>query len=246
MRHFGFFAATGIAVAASVGIADAVQAQARAGVIQRIAVEGINRIDPETIGSYLQFKVGEPYDAGKSDQSLKALYATGLFADVTITFDRGTVLVRVVENPIINRVAFEGNRKLKDADLSAELPLRSRSVYSKAQVEASVRRILELYRATGRFGATVTPKIIQLPQNRVNLVFEINEGDITAIRRIRFVGNRYFSDGDLREELEIKESAWWRFFGTSDVYDPDKLAADRVGRRRAYPRQIGVLHHLHD
>ena len=230
MRHFGLFAA-GIVVAVSLCAAETVQAQARRGdAIQRIAVEGTNRIDPETVGSYLLFKVGEPYDAAKVDQSLKALYATGLFADVTIRRDGNTLVVRVIENPIINRIAYEGNRKLKDADIAAEVPLRARSVYSKA----AVKRILELYRATGRFGATVTPKIIELPQNRVNLVFEINEGDITAIRRIRFVGNRYFSDGDLREEIETKESAFWRFFGTSDVYDPDKLAADREKIRKFY------------
>ncbi len=234
MRHFGLFAA-GVVVAAQLCAADTVQAQARRGdIIVRIAVEGTNRIDPETVGSYLLFKVGEPYDAGKVDQSLKALFATGLFADVTIRRDGITVVVRVIENPIINRIAYEGNRKLKDSDIAEEVPLRARSVYSKASVEAAVKRILELYRATGRFGATVTPKIIELPQNRVNLVFEINEGEITAIRRIRFVGNRYFSDGDLREEIETKESAFWRFFGTSDVYDPDKLSADREKLRKFY------------
>jgi outer membrane protein insertion porin family len=222
-------------MAAQLCAADAVQAQARRGdIIQRIAVEGTNRIDPETVGSYLLVKVGEPYDAAKVDQSLKALYATGLFADVTIRRDGATLVVRVVENPIVNRIAYEGNRKLKDSDIAAEIPLRARSVYSKAAVEAAVKRILELYRATGRFGATVAPKIIELPQNRVNLVFEINEGDVTAIRRIRFVGNRYFSDGDLREEIETKESAFWRVFGTSDVYDPDKLAADREKLRKFY------------
>ncbi|MCW5772942.1 MAG: outer membrane protein assembly factor BamA, partial [Rhodospirillaceae bacterium] len=235
MRHLGLLATSSIVVAASLCNASAVQAQARRGdVIQRIAVEGTSRIDPETIGSYLQLKVGEPFDPAKMDQSLKALYATGLFSDVTLRRDGSTLVVRVIENPIINRIAYEGNRKIKDSDIASELPLRSRSVYSKAQVEASVKRILELYRATGRFGATVTPKIIQLPQNRVNLVFEINEGDVTAIRRIRFVGNRYFSDFSLRDEIETKESAWWRFFGTSDVYDPDKLAADREKLRKYY------------
>ncbi len=234
MRHFGLFAA-GIVLATSLCAADTVEAQARRGdLIQRIAVEGTNRIDPETVGSYLLVKVGEPYDPAKVDQSLKALFATGLFADVTIRREGATLIVRVVENPIINRIAYEGNRKLKDSDIASEVPLRARSVYSKAAVEAAVKRILELYRATGRFGATVAPKIIELPQNRVNLVFEINEGDITAIRRIRFVGNRYFSDGDLREEIETKESAFWRIFGTSDVYDPDKLAADREKVRKFY------------
>ncbi len=214
---------------------DVAVAQARRGdVIQRIVVEGTNRIDPETVGSYLQVRVGEPFDPAKLDQSLKALFATGLFADVQLRRDGAALVVRVVENPIINRIAYEGNRKIKDNDLASEISLRARSVYSRPQVEASVKRILELYRATGRFGATVTPKLIELPQNRVNLVFEINEGDVTSIRRIRFVGNVTYSDGDLRDEIEIKESAWWRFFGTADVYDPDKLNADREKLRKYY------------
>lgn len=234
MRQFGLFATVAL-VGVSVAGLQAADAQARRGdVIQRVAVEGANRIDPETVGSYVQLRVGEPFDSAKMDQSLKALFATGLFKDVTIRRDGATLIVTVVENPIINRLAFEGNRKLKDADLSSEIPLRARSVYSQAQVEAAVKRILELYRATGRFGATVTPKIIELPQNRVNLVFEIAEGDLTAIRRIRFVGNRVYGDGELREEIETKESAFWRLFGTSDVYDPDKLAADREKLRKFY------------
>ncbi len=215
--------------------AEPIAAQARRGdVIERIVVEGTNRVDPETVGSYLQVRVGDPFDPARIDLSLKALFATGLFADVQLRREGSALVVRVVENPIINRIAFEGNRKLKDTDLATEIPLRARSVFSRAQVEAAVRRILDVYRATGRFGATVTPKVIELPQNRVNLVFEINEGEITAIRRIRFVGNRTFSDGDLLEEIDVKESAWWRFFGTSDVYDPDRLAADREKLRKFY------------
>lgn len=144
---------------------DVAVAQARRGdVIQRIVVEGTNRIDPETVGSYLQVRVGEPFDPAKLDQSLKALFATGLFADVQLRRDGAALVVRVVENPIINRIAYEGNRKIKDNDLASEISLRARSVYSRPQVEASVKRILELYRATGRFGATVTPKLIELPQ----------------------------------------------------------------------------------
>jgi outer membrane protein insertion porin family len=216
-------------------MASPVSAQGRRGdTIQRIVVEGTSRIDPETIGSYLQLKPGDPFDPAKMDASLKALFATGLFRDVTLRREGQNLVVRVVENPIINRIAFEGNSKLKDTELSAEIPLRARSVFSRPQVEASVRRILELYRATGRFGATVTPKIIELPQNRVNLVFEINEGDTTKIQRIRFVGNREFSDGDLRGEIDLKESAWWRLLGSADVYDPDKLNADREKLRKFY------------
>src|SRR5687768_16282373 len=193
----------GLFALAWIGQAEIVVAQVRGPVIQRIAVIGANRIDPETVGSYLQLKVGDPFDPARMDQSLKALFATGLFRDVQLRQEGFTLVVQVIENPIIDRIAYEGNTKLKDADLAAEIPLRARAVYNQPQVEASVRRILEVYRATGRLGVTVTPKIIELPPNRVNLLFEINEGDVTAIRRIRFVGNKYYSDSELLEEIDI-------------------------------------------
>ena len=224
--------------AAAIGSVDIAFAQGRrverGDTIQRIVVEGTNRVDPETVGSYLAVKVGDAFDQAKLDQSLKTLFDTGLFRDVRITREGNALVVRVVENPIVNRIAFEGNNKIKDNELAGEIPLRARAVYSKTQVEASVRRILEMYRTTGRFGATVTPKLIELPQNRVNLVFEINEGSVTPIRRIRFVGNRAYSDSDLRDEIETKESAWWRFFGTADVYDAEKLNADKENLRKFY------------
>ena len=162
------------------------------------------------------------------------MFATGLFADVKLAREGNALVIRVVENPIINRIAFEGNSKLSDKDLNGEIQLRPRVVYTRTRVQNDVRRILELYRRHGRFGATVEPKVIQLSENRVDLVFEINEGEFTGIRSINFVGNRVFADSTLRSSIETKESRWYRFLSTSDTYDPDRLTYDRELLRKFY------------
>lgn len=215
---------------------NAAQAQAQEDIIREIVVEGTNRIDPETVGSYLTIQVGDPFDRSKLDESLRRLFATGLFSDVSIRREGNSLIVRVVENPIINRVAFEGNDELEDGDLASEIPLRPRAVYTRARVQAAVERILELYRQQGYFAATVEPKVINRPQNRVDLVFEIDEGEVTGVRRITFIGNRVYSDGDLREVIQTRETAWWRFLSSSDVYDPDRLRIDQELLRRYYLR----------
>jgi outer membrane protein insertion porin family len=209
-------------------------ATASAGTIGNVRIEGIQRIEPETVRSYLLLQAGDPWDPERVDRSLKALFATGLFADVKLTREGNTLVVRVVENPIINRIAFEGNSKLADKDLNAEIQLRPRVVYTRTRVQNDVRRILELYRRRGRFAATVEPKIIQLSENRVDLVFEINEGESTGVRSINFVGNRVFSDSTLRGSVETKESRWYRFLSTADTYDPDRLTYDRELLRKFY------------
>ena len=199
-----------------------------------IRIEGAQRIEPETVRSYLSIREGDPIDPEVLDRSLKSLFATGLFADVTIRREGNAVVVRVVENPIINRIAFEGNSKLSTKTLNDEIQLKPRKVFTRAQVQSDVQRILDLYRRAGRFAATVEPKIIQLPQNRVDLVFEISEGSVTEIRKITFVGNRAFSDSELRGVIQTKESAWWRILSSSDSYDPDRLTFDRELLRRHY------------
>ncbi|MFQ5760738.1 MAG: outer membrane protein assembly factor BamA, partial [Acidiferrobacterales bacterium] len=168
------------------------------------------------------------------DRSLKKLFATGLFADVVVHQQGPVLVVRVVENPIINRIAFEGNKRLDDDSLRPEIKLRPRIVYTRTRVRSDVQRIIDIYRRTGRFAATVEPKVIQLPQNRVDLVFEIDEGALTEIRRITFIGNRQFDDGDLRRVIQTKESAWYRFLTSDDTYDPDRLTFDRELLRRFY------------
>jgi outer membrane protein insertion porin family len=209
-------------------------AAATGGTIASVRIEGIQRIEPETVRSYLLVQTGDPWDAERIDRSLKALFATGLFADVKLVREGNVLVIRVVENPIINRIAFEGNSKLSDKDLNGEIQLRPRVVYTRTRVQNDVRRILELYRRRGRFAATVEPKIIQLSENRVDLVFEINEGPSTGVRSINFVGNRVFSDSTLRSSIETKESRWYRFLSTADTYDPDRLTYDRELLRKFY------------
>jgi outer membrane protein insertion porin family len=212
----------------------AAPAMAQTYVISEIEVIGTQRIEPDTVRSYMVVAPGDVYNEEKVDQSLKNLFDTGLFADVTIT-RRGTVLtVKVVENPIINRLAYEGNKKMDDEKLSKEVRIRPRTVYTRAKVRADVQRILELYRRSGRFAATVEPKVIQLPQNRVDLVFEISEGPKTTVSKINFVGNKVFSAGDLKSKLATRESRWWRFLTSNDTYDPDRLAYDREQLRQFY------------
>ena len=204
------------------------------GTIADIKIEGIQRIEPETVRSYLLLQQGDPWDPERVDASLKALFATGLFADVKLDRQGNTLVVRVVENPIINRIAFEGNSKLSDKDLNGEIQLRPRVVYTRTRVQNDVKRILDLYRRHERFAATVEPKIIQLPENRVDLVFEINEGPSTGVRSINFVGNKQFSDSTLRGVIDTKESRWYRFLSNADTYDPDRITYDRELLRKYY------------
>jgi outer membrane protein insertion porin family len=204
------------------------------GTIRQIQVEGNKRVATETILAYLQVAPGASLDEVAYNQVLKALYNTGLFQDVQLQW-RGQVLhVRVQENPIISRVVFEGNSKLNDEQLKSELGIKSRDVYTPAKVQTTVKRMQDMYRLTGRFGAKIEPKIIRLPENRVDLVFEINEGPVTTIARIGFIGNKVFSDSKLKTVILTRESRWYRLFSTSDNYDPDRLAVDRDMLRQFY------------
>jgi outer membrane protein insertion porin family len=202
-------------------------ALAQANRVREVAVEGAQRIEAATIRTYMKIAPGDPFDEGRIDESLKALFGTGLFADVVIRREGDVLLVRVVENPIINRLAFEGNKRVGDDILRNEVQLRPRQVYTRAKVQTDVQRLLQIYRASGRFAATVEPKVIQLEQNRVDLVFEISEGAATEIGRIRFIGNARFSDGRLRDVISTKETAWYRFLSTDDTYVPERLAVDQ-------------------
>lgn len=203
-------------------------------VISEVVIEGVQRLEPSTVRSYLLLHEGDQADPERMDRSLKSLYATGLFSDVSIREEGSKLIVVVVENPIVNRVAFEGNERIKDETLQSEVSLRPRVIYTRSKIQSDVQRILTLYRQSGRFAATVEPKIIQLPQNRVDVVYEINEGPITSIEKILFVGNKAFSDSDLREVIRTKQSRWWRFLSSDDTYDPDRLALDRELLRRFY------------
>lgn len=210
------------------------QQPAPSGPVTRIDVVGAQRVEAETVRSYMTVRVGDRASRSALDKSLKALFKTGLFADVALRL-RGTVLVVTVsENPIINRLAFEGNKRISDDILSQEVQLRSRVVFTRSKVRADVQRILDLYRRSGRFAARVEPKIIKLPQNRVDLVFEVTEGRLTEVRSITFVGNKVFGDSTLRGVVQTKESAWYRIFASTDTYDPDRLTFDGELLRRHY------------
>ncbi len=204
-------------------------------IVRGVVVKGNQRIEPETIESYMRLSRGDKYDSARINDSLKSLFRTGLFSDVRIERGAGGILiVNVVENPIINRVSFEGNKELKDEDLGREVELRPRIVFTRARVQNDAARIVELYRRAGRFAASVEPKIIERSQNRVDLIFEINEGPVTTVSRINFIGNRSFSDSQLRAVVSTEESAWYKFFSATDNYDPDRLAFDKELLRRHY------------
>src|SRR5271156_2256890 len=199
-----------------------------------IVVEGNRRVEADTIRSYFKAAPGEHLDAAKIDAGLKALYGTGLFQDVRITQSGGKVIVTVVEAPVINRLGFEGNKRLKDEQLKEEIQSKERGSLSRASVQADTQRIIEIYQRNGRFDVTVVPKIVDRPNNRVDLVFEINEGEKTGIKSIVFVGNKAYSAWRLKDVIKTVESNFLSFLQTADVYDPDRIEADRDLIRRFY------------
>jgi outer membrane protein insertion porin family len=218
----------------SVSLGDLSAHAQAAGVIRTIRVEGNKRVEPETVRSYLTFSSGDAYDPARIDESLKALFATGLFQDVRIRRDGATVVIVVVENPIVNRVAFEGNHEIEDASMTSEVQLKPRTVYTRARVQADVQRILDLYRRQGMYAAQVDPKIINLDNNRIDVVFEINEGPSTKVRSINFIGNYAFSDSQLRFVISTTQHNFLSFLKATDVYDPDRLSLDRELLRQFY------------
>ncbi|MEM6780834.1 MAG: outer membrane protein assembly factor BamA, partial [Pseudomonadota bacterium] len=205
--------------------------------ISEIRVDGAQRIDPATVLTYLDLRPGDTVTQDQLDDSLKGLFSTGLFADVILRLDRGVLAVEVIENPVINEVAFEGNDQLEDSELQAEIVMRARQVFTRQKVQNDVTRLYEIYRRSGRFAANIEPKVIELDQNRVDLVFEIDEGMITTIEGVKFVGNRAFDDDRLRSEISSKEERWYRFFASDDRYDPDRVAFDEELLRQFYLRE---------
>jgi len=236
------FAASMISVATALGasalsgslLTAKAQAPESAERIRAIQVEGNERIEDRTIQSYLLVEPGDPFDAERIDLSLKTLFATGLFADASFEKSGQDLIVRVVENPIINRVIFEGNSAIDDDKMREEIQVAPRGIFTAARVQSDVQRILELYRQSGRFAATVEPQYKPLEQNRVDLVFVINEGPVTGVRAINFIGNEEYADRRLRSEIATRQSRWWRFFSSNDNYDPGRLEYDRELLRQFY------------
>jgi outer membrane protein insertion porin family len=207
------------------------------GTIRSLAIVGNQRLEPETVISYMKLRVGEAYNRERLDEALRDLYATELFADVQIRDDGGNLTVEIRENPVINRIILEGNKRLKEDKIRPEIRLAPRQIFTRTRARADVARIIELYRRQGRFAATVEPKMVQLEQNRVDVVFEINEGPKSKIRQINIIGNEKFSDGDLRGEMATKRTSLLSFLGSGDVYDPDRLAFDQQKLRQFYLTQ---------
>jgi outer membrane protein insertion porin family len=199
-----------------------------------IVVQGNQRVEADTIRSYFRPGPGGRLDAFQIDEGVKALYATGLFQDVRPSMQGGRLIIFVVENPVINRIAFEGNRKVKDEQLKAEIQSKERGTLSRPIVQADVARLVEVYRRGGRFDVRVEPKIIELPNNRVDLVFEITEGVKTGVKRIEFIGNRYYSDFRLADVIKTAQTGLLAFLQSNDIYDPDRIEADRELLRRFY------------
>lgn len=216
------------------GVAVSMSTPAVAQSASSIVVQGNRRVEADTIRSYFRPGAGGRLSAVEIDEGLKALYATGLFEDVRTSNAGGRLVVTVVENPVINQVAFEGNKKAKDDQLKLEVQSKARGTLSKPMVQSDVQRIIEIYQRSGRFDVTVTPKIIELPNNRVNLVFEIKEGEKTGVKDIRFVGNNAFSRSRLKDVIKTAESNFLSFLQTTDIYDPDRVEADRDLLRRFY------------
>jgi outer membrane protein insertion porin family len=208
--------------------------------IRSIAVRGNQRLEPETIRAYANLSPGQTYTAETLDQALKDLYATQLFANVEIdpAWETGNVVINVRENPVINRIILEGNKRLKDEKITPEIKLAPRQIFTRPAARADVDRILELYRRQGRFAARVEPKIVQLDQNRVDVVFEIYEGDLAKVRAINILGNTHYSDERLRKEMYTRQSGGvLGFLKSNDTYDPDRLAADQQKLRAFYLTQ---------
>jgi len=202
--------------------------------VSSIIVQGNRRVEADTIRSYFRPGPGGRLDNAAIDDGLKALIATGLFEDVRLGNQGGRLVVTVVENPVIGRVAFEGNKKIKDEQLTAEVQSKPRGALSRPLVQADAQRIAEIYRRSGRYDVRVNPVIIEGPNNRVDLVFEISEGVKTGVSSIDFVGNQAFSSYRLKDVIKTRESNLLSFLASGDVYDPDRVEADRDLIRRFY------------
>ncbi|MEH2626770.1 outer membrane protein insertion porin family [Bradyrhizobium sp. AZCC 1719] len=233
MRVRGGLLAALIMVAAPMGGA-LVSVPAAAQTAASIVVEGNRRVEVETIRSYFKPGPGGRLGQAQIDDGLKALIETGLFQDVRINQVGGRLVVTVVENAVIGRIAFEGNKKVKDEQLSAEIQSKPRGTFSRPMVQSDAQRIAEIYRRSGRYDVRVTPEIIEQPNNRVDLIFTITEGSKTGVKSIEFIGNVAYSSYRLKDVIKTRESNLLSFLGGADVYDPDRVEADRDLIRRFY------------
>jgi outer membrane protein insertion porin family len=217
-----------------VGLSVSLMGAALAAPITRIDVQGQGRVEADTVLAYLPFKVGDEFDTVDTAQVIASLFATGLFANVSIKQADGVVQVEVVENPMVNRVVFEGNDDLDSKRLEEIVSLKPRAIYSPAKVQADVQSLQAAYRQRGRFNTSVRAQLIERDQNRVDVIYNVTEGETSSIRKVTFVGNEKFSDSDLNEVVATKRTAWWRFLSSADTYDPARIEVDQDLLRRFY------------
>ncbi|PXA83777.1 outer membrane protein assembly factor BamA [Nostoc sp. 3335mG] len=227
-----------VPAAAPAPTAPAPEAASPSETIRTIKVSGNQRLEAETVLSYIALKVGNQYTREAGDTALKALYATELFADVQIKDENaGDIVIQVRENPVVNRIVLEGNKRLKNDKIMPEIKLSAREIFTRSKVRADVGRIIELYRRQGRYAATVDPQMVLLDQNRVDVVFEIHEGDKSKVRRINIIGNDHFSDSQLKGQMATKEATLTHFLSSGTSYDPDRMAYDQQKMRQFYLTQ---------
>lgn len=221
-------------VSFSLLVSSVLSTPAGAEILKNVLIEGTHRFEPASIMQNLNISKGQNLTPYELDNITKTLFETKLFSDVDVRMNNGTLTIKVQENPIVREVYFEGNEKMDDDVLKTEIDLKPRTVYTASTAQSDADRLLTLYKRSGRFGATVTPKIIKKDQNRVDVIFEIEEGAKTTIEKISFTGNTRFDDGTLKDVLITKENAWYRFFASTDTYDPDRLNYDKEMLRRFY------------
>ncbi|MEG3086254.1 outer membrane protein assembly factor BamA [Sphingomonas sp. PB4P5] len=203
--------------------------------IKSLRVEGSQRIEPETVLSYTKLRVGQAYTNESLDQALRDLLASDFFADVSIAgVESGDIIIRIRENPIINRVILEGNKRLKEDKIRKEIKLAPRQIFTRTAVRQDIARIVELYRRQGRFAASIQPKMVNLDQNRVDVVFEISEGPKSKVRQINIIGNEVFDDDKLREQMATKQARLFRLLSSATSYDQDRMAYDQQKLRQFY------------
>ena len=208
--------------------------QAQAEVLKSMKIQGTRRIENATITNYTGMKIGQNVTDADLDRATKTLFATGLFSNVDIKMRDGIATVKVEENPSVHEVFFEGNKALDDDVLKTEVQMKPRSIYTKTKVQKDADRLLAVYKRNGRFAATIEPKIIEKDQNRVDVIFEINEGGKAFVREINFVGNNAFSESTLEGKMMTQEKAWYRFLSSTDTYDADRFKYDQELLRRFY------------
>jgi outer membrane protein insertion porin family len=203
-------------------------------IIKSINVTGSQRLEPDTVRSYVKLRAGQPYSVESLDQAIRDLFDTELFADAQIRDNGGDLIIEIRENPVINRIVLEGNKRLKEDKINKEIKLAPRQIFTRSKVRADVARIVELYRRQGRFAASVEPKMVTLDQNRVDIIYEISEGPKSKVRQINIIGNEVFNDGKLRGQMATKQKRLTRVFSSNASYDPDRLAYDQSKLRQFY------------